>query len=146
GAAGMVGGQVLDLAAEGQRPTAALVEAIHLGKTTALLRCAVRCGALLGGGDSLALEAMSAYGTALGLAFQIVDDVLDIEGDEAALGKPIGSDLEHGKATWPAVHGLAASKQKAHELSDQAVAALAAFGPEAEPLRALAVFVVERQS
>ncbi len=146
GAPGMVGGQMLDLLAEGQRPTHELVEAIHLRKTTALLRCSVRCGAILGGGSEAQIDALSQYGTALGLAFQIVDDILDIEGDEAQLGKPIGSDLGHEKATWPAVHGLAASKERAADLAEEAVAALADFGSVADPLRALARFVVERQT
>ncbi|MCC7495029.1 MAG: polyprenyl synthetase family protein [Fimbriimonadaceae bacterium] len=146
GAPGMVGGQMLDLLGEQQTPDGALVEEIHLRKTTALLRCSVRCGALLGGGDAAALDAFGRYGTALGLAFQITDDILDIEGDEATLGKPVGSDVGLQKATWPAVFGLAASKQRARELAAEAVAALDGYGPLADPLRVLARFVVERHS
>ncbi len=146
GAPGMVGGQMLDLLAEHTRPTEDLVEAIHLRKTTALIRASVRCGAILGGADEAALAALGRYGTSLGLAFQIVDDILDIEGDEVALGKPVGSDLNHDKATWPAVHGLAASRVRARELVAEAIAALAPFGDAAAPLVALAEFVEQRRN
>ncbi|MBI2301577.1 MAG: polyprenyl synthetase family protein [Armatimonadetes bacterium] len=146
GTPGMVGGQMLDLLGEGQPPTAELVEAIHLRKTTALLRAAVRCGAILGGAGDAEFEALSAYGRNLGLAFQIVDDILDIVGDEAALGKPVGSDVGLAKATWPAVHGLDESRRYAHALIAEAQRSLDGFGAEAEPLRALAAFVEERQS
>jgi geranylgeranyl diphosphate synthase type II len=146
GAPGMVGGQMLDLLAEKQQPTGELVEAIHLRKTTALIRCAVRGGAILGGGTEAQVEQLGRYGTALGLGFQIIDDILDIEGEQEKLGKPVGSDLAHQKATWPAVYGIEASRVKAHELIEEALAAVADFGPAAEPLRLLARFVEERQS
>jgi len=146
GAPGMVGGQMLDLLGEHEAPTAELVARIHEKKTTALLRCAVRCGALLGGADAGELEALSEYGEALGTAFQIIDDILDIEGDPQTLGKPVGSDLAHQKATYPAVYGLDASRQKAHEQTARALAALDRFGAEAEPLRAVAVFNEQRRS
>jgi len=146
GAPGMVGGQMLDLLSEGGAPTGELVEQIHLRKTTALLQAAVVCGALLGGASPAQVAALAEYGRCLGLAFQIVDDILDIEGDEAALGKPVGSDLGHEKATWPAVFGIEASRRQAHALVEQALAALGGFGAAAEPLRALARFVEERRS
>ena len=144
GAPGMVGGQMLDLMSEGHQPTAELVETIHLKKTTALLTAAVVCGAILGGGSEAQIAAFERYGRGLGLAFQIVDDILDIVGDEAALGKPVGSDQGHDKATWPALFGIEASRAKAHELIEDALAALADFGDEAEPLRVLARFTEER--
>ncbi|MBI5832142.1 MAG: polyprenyl synthetase family protein [Armatimonadetes bacterium] len=144
GAPGMVGGQMLDLMSEGTKPTAELVETIHLKKTTALLTAAVVCGAILGGGSEAQIAAFRRYGRGMGLAFQIVDDILDLVGDEAALGKPVGSDLDHEKATWPALFGIEASRAVAQELVEDALAALAEFGPEAEPLRMLARFVVER--
>lgn len=145
GAPGMVGGQMLDLLGEGQAPTLPMVEQIHLRKTTALLQGAVVCGAILGGGSEAQIESLRTYGRALGLAFQIVDDILDIVGDEAALGKPVGSDQGLHKATWPAAIGLDASREAAHALIEEAQAALAEFGDEAEPLRALATFVEQRQ-
>jgi geranylgeranyl diphosphate synthase type II len=144
GAPGMVGGQMLDLLGEQQTPTADQVEQIHLRKTTALLRAAVVCGAILGGASQAQIAALGHYGSCLGLAFQIVDDILDVVGDEAKLGKPIGSDAGHAKATWPAVHGLEASRARAAELVAEALAAIESFGPEAEPLRALAHFVTQR--
>ncbi len=145
GAPGMVGGQVLDLAAEGTQPTEPVVEAIHRRKTMALLRGSLRCGAILGGADDPRVDALSRYGEGLGLAFQIVDDILDIVGDEAKLGKPVGSDVGLDKATYPAVLGLDASRRKAHDLIETALAALSGLGDAAEPLRALAVFVEQRQ-
>jgi len=146
GAPGMVGGQMLDLLGEHEAPTPDLVARIHEKKTTALLRCAVRCGALLGGADESELAALTAYGEALGTAFQIIDDILDIEGDPQTLGKPVGSDLVHQKATYPAVFGLDASRQKAREQTARALQALERFGAEAEPLRAVAVFNEQRRS
>ena len=146
GAPGMVGGQMLDLLGEHELPTAELVARIHEKKTTALLRCAVRCGALLGGADEAELAVLTEYGEALGTAFQIIDDILDIEGDPQTLGKPVGSDLVHQKATYPAVYGIDASRQKAREQTARALQALQRFGPEAEPLRAVAVFNEQRRS
>lgn len=144
GAAGMVGGQALDLQSEGQTPTAELVAAIHTGKTVALLTAAVVCGALLGGASGEQVAALRRYARGLGLAFQIADDILDVVGDEATLGKPVGSDADHAKATWPALFGLDESRRQAAALVDEAVAALSDFGPAAEPLRALTRYVIER--
>ncbi|HIE52105.1 MAG TPA: polyprenyl synthetase family protein [Armatimonadetes bacterium] len=145
GATGMVGGQVMDLEAEHREPDAALVEAIHLRKTTALIRAAVRCGAILGGATEKQLEALTQYGKLIGLAFQIMDDVLDIIGDEKTLGKPVGRDQERAKVTYPYVFGLEQSQARAQELIAQAQDALSAFGSEADPLRALATFIVQRE-
>lgn len=140
GEAGMVGGQALDLDAEGKRATLAQVRAIHRRKTGALLLAAVRIGAILGGGGPTLLRALTAYGTHLGLAFQIVDDILDAT-DEDADGR---TDLALGKATYPAALGLEGALAAARREGAAAVRALARLGPGAEPLRAVAHHVVAR--
>ena len=144
GVRGMVGGQAADRAAEGGEPTLPLVEFIHVRKTGALLLAAVRAGALVGGADERQLRALTRYGECLGLAFQIADDVLDVEAPSVRTGKSVGRDGERRKATFPAVLGLAAAKARARELRDQALGALDGFPAAADPLRALARFVVER--
>lgn len=108
-------------------------------------RLAAGVGGLLGGGSAAQLEALKRYGQAIGLAFQIADDVLDVEGDTAALGKRVGQDVQHGKATYPALVGLEASRKQASELLDEALAAIYAFGAAAERLRQLARFIVYRK-
>lgn len=127
GTAGMLGGQIADIEAEGRQITRAEIENIHLLKTAALIRGAVRIGALLAGADPGVLERLSAYGEKIGLAFQIIDDILDIEGDQTLLGKDIGSDTRNAKATYPGVVGLEAAKREAARLIDEA---LACFGPD----------------
>lgn len=144
GLRGMVGGQAADLAAEGREADLPLVEFIHVRKTGALLLAAVRAGALVGGGDESQLRALTRYGECLGLAFQIADDILDVEAPSVRTGKSVGRDGERRKATFPAVLGLTAAKVRARELRDQALAALATMPAAADPLRALARFVVER--
>jgi geranylgeranyl diphosphate synthase type II len=124
----------------------ATVQYIHTHKTGALIKASVRAGALLGGGDAGQVAALTRYGEAIGLAFQIADDILDIEGTTEELGKDAGSDQARGKATYPAVMGLADAKERALELMELAVAALEDFGDEAEPLRQLARYVVRRTS
>src|SRR5690606_39084426 len=119
-------------------------EFIHVRKTGALLLAAVRGGARLGGADDEALRHLTRYGECLGLAFQIADDILDAEGATADTGKQSGRDRERGKATFPAVLGMPAAKQRAEELRDGALAALRDFPAAAEPLRMLARFVVAR--
>ena len=147
GSRGMVGGQVVDMESEGKQdldlPT---VQFIHTHKTGALIRAAVKCGALLGGADEQQLEALNRYGEAAGLAFQICDDILDIEGTTAEIGKDAGSDQARGKATYPAVIGLKESRKRAAELLDIALEAIAGFGPEAAPLREIARYVLSRKS
>jgi geranylgeranyl diphosphate synthase, type II len=144
GAAGLVGGQVADLEGEGRELTLPELEYIHARKTGALILASVRAGALAGGGDTGQLAALSEYARRVGLCFQIVDDLLDVEGNPAATGKSTGRDTTRRKATFPAIFGVEASRQRAAELVDEALAALAAFGPVAEPLRALARFVGRR--
>lgn len=146
GAAGMCGGQALDIDATGapEHVDLALLRELHARKTGALLRAAVRLGALAAGVDVDARRQLDSYADALGLAFQIRDDLLDIEGDSATLGKTVGKDQAQAKATWPALAGVEASRRQLQALSDEMHAALAGFGQRAEVLAALARQVVER--
>ena len=146
GTDGMVGGQVVDIESEGKAISAEMLDYIHLRKTAALIRASLRVGALLVGGSPSQVEAISRAGHSLGLAFQIVDDILDVEGSLAELGKSAGSDERKQKATYPALHGLPKSKQRARELIDETKHMLEPLGPAAEPIRALADFVLERRS
>ena len=147
GTFGMVGGQVVDMESEGKTdidlPT---VQYIHTHKTGALIKASVVAGALLGGADYAQLAAIRRYGEAAGLAFQIADDILDIEGTTEEIGKDAGSDEARGKATYPAVMGLAAAKQEAQAMMDAAFIALEPFSETAEPLRAIARYIVERKN
>ncbi len=147
GSFGMVGGQVVDMESEGKGdidlPT---VQYIHTHKTGALIKASVKAGALLGGADDSQLAAITRYGEAAGLAFQIADDILDIEGTTEEIGKDAGSDQARGKATYPAVVGLAEAKQRAVELMEMALAALEPLGDKAEPLREIARYIVSRKS
>jgi geranylgeranyl diphosphate synthase type II len=144
GAAGMVGGQVADLESERKKPTRALVEYIHTRKTGALIRAAVRAGALVSKATMRQFVRLDQYGAAIGLAFQVADDILDVEGGTEKTGKRAGRDAELQKVTYPAAVGMANAKRKAQELLDESLAALSAFGPSAEPLRRIATFIVER--
>jgi geranylgeranyl diphosphate synthase type II len=144
GVAGMVGGQVLDLQSEGVALTVERLEQIHHYKTGALIRCSVRCGALIAGADQHQLQALTVYGETIGLAFQIADDILDVSGDEAVLGKRTGADAAHAKVTYPALVGLERAKELAREAQTKAQNALKPFGAEADMFRALAAYVVDR--
>jgi geranylgeranyl diphosphate synthase type II len=146
GTDGMVGGQVVDIESEGKDVTAETLEYIHRHKTAALIRVSLCAGATLAGARPELLAAVRVAGEALGLAFQIVDDILDVEGSLAELGKSAGSDERKKKATYPAFHGLEVSKQKARALIVEAKRALDPLGPAATPIRALADFVLERRS
>jgi geranylgeranyl diphosphate synthase type II len=141
---GMVGGQVVDMQSQGQEVTPETLRYIHAHKTGALLTASVLSGAMLAGADDAQIEALSAYGGHIGLAFQIADDILDVTGDESKIGKPVGSDEERNKATYPRLFGLDESKRRAHEEVESALQALATFDARADPLRALARFIVER--
>nr|WP_245826482.1 MULTISPECIES: farnesyl diphosphate synthase [Rhodobacter] len=143
GAAGMVYGQALDIAAETAAAPLSLDDIIKLqaGKTGALISFAAQAGAILAGADRAPL---AAYAKALGLAFQIADDILDVEGSEEAAGKRLGKDADAGKATFVSHLGLAGAKARAAELVAEAVAALEPYGPAAEPLRDAARFVIAR--
>lgn len=142
---GMVGGQVLDVESEGKTVDLTALNHIHSRKTGAMIRAAVRGGAVLAGADERRLQVLSEYGSSLGLAFQIADDILDVEGDRELLGKETGVDSVRRKATFPALVGLEASKKKARELVERALEAIASFDGKADPLRWIAEFVVERK-
>jgi geranylgeranyl diphosphate synthase type II len=146
GTDGMVGGQVADLEAEGRRVGADMLDYIHLHKTAALIRTSIRVGARLSGATAAQLQALSVAGGDLGLAFQIVDDILDVTGTTEQLGKTAGKDQAQQKATYPAIHGLDASQARAGRLVGEALEALVSLGPPAEPLRALARFILERKA
>jgi geranylgeranyl diphosphate synthase type II len=146
GTDGMVGGQVADLEAEGRRVSPDMLEYIHLHKTAALIRTSIRVGARLSGARDEQLRALTVAGGDLGLAFQIVDDILDVTGTTEQLGKTAGKDQAQQKATYPAIHGIEASEAQAGRLVGEALHALAPLGPPAEPLRALARFILERKA
>lgn len=138
GVRGMIAGQTLDVKLEGHPPTEACVRYIHLHKTADLLIAPVTAGLMLAGAGEEQLEAGRAYGQGLGLAFQIEDDLLDLEGDVAALGKQTGMDAQRGKMTWPAVRGVRQARLDAREAVEQAVAAISLFGEKAQKLSLLA--------
>jgi geranylgeranyl diphosphate synthase type II len=147
GPEGMVGGQMADLQAEGRTDgTTQKLEAIHRRKTGALLLASLRMGGIVAGASEVELKALDAYGRAVGLAFQIVDDLLDVEGDEEKLGKRVGKDSGHGKWTYPAFLGIEGSRRRAEQLADEAAAALAPLDGRGRGdwLRALALDLLER--
>jgi geranylgeranyl diphosphate synthase type II len=152
GPSGMLAGQMADLEAEGRteaegRPaeaTLAALEAIHRRKTGALLRAPLSMGAAIAEAPEPCAEALDRYGTAVGLAFQIVDDLLDVQGDESKLGKRVGKDSELGKWTYPRFLGVDGSRRRARQLAEEAVAALELFGPRGDSLRGLALALLER--
>ena len=143
---GMIGGQVHDIEGEGQRPTPHLLEQIHRAKTGALLRASVRMGAIYAGADEDQLAALSAYGEHAGLAFQIVDDLLDVEQPSEVLGKTAGKDAEQHKITFPAVYGIERSHAMAEEERLAAQVALEPFDDRANRLREIADFIVHRKA
>lgn len=147
GTRGMVGGQVSDIESEGRDDLdEATVASIHARKTGALLLASLLAGARLCGATPAQERALIVYGSNVGLAFQITDDILDLEGDADKLGKPLGSDLKQDKATYPKILGISASRTLARDACDTALEALGGFGDQAEPLRALAHYIVERDS
>jgi geranylgeranyl diphosphate synthase, type II len=143
---GMIGGQVVDLQMEGQDIDLAALQYIHAHKTGALIRTSVRGGALLGGGSPAAVEALTHYGTHIGLAFQIMDDILDVRGDEHLMGKALRKDDERRKATYPRLVGLAESEVRAQAAVTAGIAALAPIGERGGVLRDLAQFIIARES
>ncbi len=145
GPRGMVGGQAIDLGAVNQSPTLETLEAMHQLKTGALLRAAVRLGAQYAGADDEQLHKLDQYGRAIGLAFQVQDDILDIEASTETLGKNQGSDLARNKPTYPALLGMEGAKQRAQALYEEAMTALEGFDEQALRLRELARFIVQRE-
>jgi len=145
GARGMVGGQAADLAAEAlSRVEVSRVEFIHARKTGALINVALAAGAKLAGAGQADLEALETYGRAIGAAFQIADDLLDIEGQTEIMGKPVGSDEVRGKATYPAAVGPAQARKQAQALIEEAKTSLKRFGQAAQPLLSLADYIINR--
>ncbi|MEZ6049009.1 MAG: polyprenyl synthetase family protein [Planctomycetaceae bacterium] len=145
GPEGMVGGQMADLLAETEAVTQIEgLEHIHLRKTGRLLRAALRMGAIIGGADDITLSALSEYGYCLGLAFQITDDLLDITGNQAKMGKAVQKDQESGKATYPGLLGLEESRERATQLIHRAQELIAPLGVRSQQLEQLASFVLER--
>ena len=146
GASGMIGGQLLDLEAEGQSLDAAQLERVHRLKTGALICSSVTIGGLAAGAPQPIMKALERYGDAVGLAFQIADDVLDVTATTIQLGKTAGKDAAHGKSTYPAVLGLEAAKARAEALADEACQALATSGIDSRELEYLARYAVARPS
>jgi geranylgeranyl pyrophosphate synthase len=145
GSLGMAGGQAIDLAAVGQRLTLAQLENMHLHKTGALIRASVRLGFMgAGGTDPAAAEALDVYARSIGLAFQVQDDILDVEGATEVIGKPQGSDLDRDKPTYPNLLGMDEAKATAQRLCEQAIGSLDRFGRGADVLRDLARYIVKR--
>ena len=146
GAAGMVAGQMIDMQGEGQALALAEVERLHALKTGRLIRYSAEAGAILGRADVVPRAQLAAYGRDLGAAFQVADDVLDATASAAELGKTAGKDQEAGKSTYVALLGIEGARDAAQTLADHAIGHLAAFGSDADRLRALARYVVERRS
>lgn len=143
---GMIGGQVLDIESEGRKPTPELVEAIHRAKTGALIRVSVVAGGVYAGANADDAARLDRFGRKAGLAFQIVDDVLDMTVDSTQLGKTAGKDQATEKATWPAVYGIEQSRRDAAQLIEEAFAALAPYGSRADGLKSVAQYLVERKN
>ncbi len=147
GSRGMAGGQAIDLAAVGHEITLAELEDMHIHKTGALIRASVRLGALSQPeADPALLDKLDHYAKCIGLAFQIRDDILDIEGDTATLGKPQGSDMASNKPTYPALVGMDEAKTMAHDLHQEALDSLTPLGDAAQSLRDIAEYIINRQS
>jgi geranylgeranyl diphosphate synthase type II len=141
---GMIGGQVLDLEGEHSKPTAESVHAIHRAKTGALIRVSIVAGGVYSGANQDDTQRLTEFGSKAGLAFQIVDDVLDMTQDSAHLGKTAGKDLASDKATWPAVYGIEASRRDATRLIAEAFAVLETYGAAADGMKAVARYLVDR--
>lgn len=146
GPSGMVGGQVYDLKAEGADLSEADLERLHRFKTGRLIAVSVTGGAKIAGANPAQLEALKQYGERIGLAFQIADDILNVEGSVAQTGKSVGSDGKHNKATYPKILGLEASRARAQKLCGEAIQSLSDFDERADPLRELARFIILRKN
>ena len=144
GTGGMIGGQIIDIESEGKKVDLQTVEYIHKGKTAALLRSSIVIGALIAKADDKKIAALSEYGNAVGLAFQVVDDILDLTSTAEQLGKKPGSDLQNQKATYPSIVGLEKSKEYAKELTQRAKNAIVSFGEKAKTLNEIADYLESR--
>ena len=145
GSRGMIQGQMLDIAAEGRRLNVSELEAMHTLKTGALIVASLQCGALLADADKDQLRFLKTYAGYIGLAFQVADDILNVEGNPEVMGKAVGTDRLNKKNTYPSLLGLDASKQFSQKLIRQALQALEIFDNKADPLRALATYIIERK-
>jgi len=145
GCKGMVGGQVVDITYEGKKPDPTVVEYIHRHKTGALIAASVTSGTILAGGSEEEIRSANRYGQEIGLAFQIADDILNVEGNEDILGKGTGGDQERGKITYPLVYGIPESKHIQNQLIDQAIGFLDTFDDRADPLREIARYIIKRK-
>ena len=142
---GMVGGQAIDISSENSQPDRDTLTFIHTHKTAALITASVRMGGILADSDGNTLKALTKYGERIGLAFQIIDDILNIEGNAEELGKASGSDAKMNKITYPALYGVEKSKKEAEDLVSEAIDALAIFSSDADPLRAIARYLIQRR-
>ncbi len=145
GSLGVIAGQVEDLAAENEKSNADLIEFIHMNKTAILIRASIRMGAIAGGAGEEELKNLSIFGEKIGLAFQIEDDILDETSTDEELGKPAGSDLEHHKMTYTAVHGMEAARSEVKKLTTDAIAALGLIDSDTSSLRGIAEFLMNRR-
>lgn len=145
GSTGMTGGQSIDLGAEGQQLNETELENMYQLKTGRLLHASVLSAAYCAHADNKVIQTLDRFVDSLGLAFQIHDDILDIEGETQTIGKQQGADLQRSKATWPALFGMDAAKDKTAELLHESLAEIDSFGPSAEPLRQVARFIVQRE-
>ena len=146
GASGMVGGQSIDLESENKKIDMSTLKKMHMGKTGALFRAAIRSGAILAGANSIQLDALTIYAEKFGLAFQITDDILDVIGDEKNLGKPVGSDAKNNKSTYVTLTSLEIAKNLAQAAVNDAVDALKNFGAEADFLREIVKYLIGRNN
>ena len=145
GCRGMIQGQMLDMVSESRKLTAGELESMHSLKTGALIEASLLCGATFANAGTHQKKGLQIYARNIGLAFQVADDILNVEGDPDLMGKAVGTDRQHEKSTYPSVLGLEASKKFARELVQNALQALENFDKKAEPLRALATYIVERK-
>jgi len=146
GSTGMVGGQLNDIEAQGQDDISLeMLKRMHTHKTGVLIRASVRIGGILGGAGPKKLSRLTAFGEKIGLAFQIADDVLDVEGEAKKLGKSVGRDQSKGRCTYPALMGLSRAKKEAVVLIEEALSGIKSFGPEADPIRHIAAFIIDRE-
>ena len=141
---GMIQGQMLDIASEGKALDVDALETMHCLKTGALIEASLDCGALLGGANHRQRELLGVYGRKIGLAFQVADDLLNVEGDPELMGKAVGTDSRHEKSTYPSVMGVEKARQFSKKLIQEALQALETFDKQADPLRAIATYIIER--
>ena len=142
---GMIQGQMLDIASEGIKLSATELETMHRLKTGALIETSLACGALLGGADGRQTDLLSDYGRKIGLAFQVADDILNVEGNPALMGKAVGTDRQRHKSTYPSVLGIQAAREFSKKLVQEALQALETFDKQADPLRGIARYIIERK-